>query len=1088
MFVVPAGFHPNAIFVGMKKEMTELHDRVFKAKKRADRVAAVLICGVPGSGKSHLAREYVHRYRKEFPGGIFWIDAKSRQTLEKCYLEVAQAAALTEGQEFTSSALNDSDVLVDQVRRWFEKREEWLLVFDGLSFDDDREITSFKRCLPFSKRSSIIYTSVDRTLARKQRLFEPYCLTVRQLKVDEGRQLLFHNLGIKKPSAEQTKKATEIVEYYQGLPLAIHAISRRLSATGKPLEKHRISSHIDRRLAEPFLEIMHDLHDRQQFAALNLINLLAFFGHHVPVGMITWGRSALDAFQVDITTSPRPGEHGDMDTTLGILIQYGLIERVSDPYPTDSESTVSFNGSSPKLTAENGAVESFGSFAGESQVSSVVYQSTVDMIKIHSVVQGFCRDELKIMDRGSKETGQSQDAGYYTSWLVVATNVLCKSWETARCKMDQYSGPSSFANDIREYETHAQRIMAHFKKTGKQPAVVREARKLLRQAIINIKAEIGRLSPSASHESQVYGRSIFDRSGSSSSGPSSSFEDNEHSRSPMSEDDEDKTQPIESPTEAPVIEQRNHMRLRPFDPHMHRQGTNSRDESTDSEQRGTASYRPSPNPSLINQSTETPVNGAQDDDVETDGSGWQPVENKKKKSKGRNQSPETPSGKQNEKTSGKRGPFKRWRELDPFRRSSALTEVSSVRGEGSISSPSDKGYKSSKGGAKDVRTILAPYAKSPSGERQTKADQENQLTWAAIAARLPTRSRTSSTTSSGAHPARPSSLPIELTQEQRTLGTRSSQSSSVGPSSLSVEVPVQQMSSGSRSDPALGLGPPPGPGHTQSAPGSRYHSRHGTTMPVSVQGTESLYDAAPRPSTVTSGRRLLGIPQQALLSPRPPSRQDGAAAGHPSAILPGTSPPAGYSSEPLPAAMSRDASRQSAESAFTEPMHATSRPVPIPVPRYPPSYGYAGPERGMPRRANSSGSGLDPAQQWGHEMDVDQARQRVEDWTQRHEQSPGESPVVYYPQHGQQPPRPPTPRPSPQGMMPPPLPPPRRRRVMMPEPDEFVAAYPPDPVARQTLPRPRPRSRAGSAPSRPGNLQVDDGDRLGLGSEPPYPV
>jgi hypothetical protein len=79
---------------------------------------------------------------------------------------------------------------------------------------------------------------------------------------------------------------------------------------------------------------MHDLRAHEHFEAMNLINLLAFFGHHVPVGMITWGKSALEGAQnLPILTSSRPGEPGDLDTTLGVLIQYGLIERISDRYP-----------------------------------------------------------------------------------------------------------------------------------------------------------------------------------------------------------------------------------------------------------------------------------------------------------------------------------------------------------------------------------------------------------------------------------------------------------------------------------------------------------------------------------------------------------------------------------------------------------------------------------------------------------------------------------------------------------------------------------------------------------------------------------
>lgn len=47
LFVAPPGFHPNAIFFGMEKELEELHRRLFKAKARAERTMAVLIAGVP---------------------------------------------------------------------------------------------------------------------------------------------------------------------------------------------------------------------------------------------------------------------------------------------------------------------------------------------------------------------------------------------------------------------------------------------------------------------------------------------------------------------------------------------------------------------------------------------------------------------------------------------------------------------------------------------------------------------------------------------------------------------------------------------------------------------------------------------------------------------------------------------------------------------------------------------------------------------------------------------------------------------------------------------------------------------------------
>src|SRR4029077_8874365 len=142
----------------------------------------------------------------------------------------------------------------------------------------------------------------------------------------------FKDLGIKKPTPEQLQKAIDLVQHYQCLPLAIHAISHRLSATAKPIEKYHINSHLtDKKLREPFLGIMHDLYRREHFAALNLINLASFFSHHIPLGMIQLGRSALSEWNVNILSSVS-GEREDLDTTLGVLIRYGLIDRAAAPY------------------------------------------------------------------------------------------------------------------------------------------------------------------------------------------------------------------------------------------------------------------------------------------------------------------------------------------------------------------------------------------------------------------------------------------------------------------------------------------------------------------------------------------------------------------------------------------------------------------------------------------------------------------------------------------------------------------------------------------------------------------------------------
>ncbi|PYH45433.1 LipA and NB-ARC domain protein [Aspergillus saccharolyticus JOP 1030-1] len=573
LFVVPPGFHPNATFVGMKKQLEVLHARLFKAKKRAERLTAVLICGGPGTGKSHLARQYVCTHRDIYPGGIFWVDAKSLESTYKCFWDIAQAAALIDGEEFRYPDSNPSRRYVDSLRTWLQNREGWLLVFDGISFAHEHDINNFRQFLPFNKNCSIIYTSIDKTLKRKQRLYEPYCLQLKPLGTEDACKLLFEDLGIRKPSSAQIKKATELVTYYECLPLAIHAISHRLSSMSKPIEKYHIDSRIDGKLAEPFLSIMHDLYRLEQWPALNLVNLISFFSHHIPVGLLNLGLPALKALNTEVSTPSRSGDQGDLDTTIGILIQHGLIERVSDSYPLHPSAL------SPQAERDNvldqrfvvpDLSESQTESSQEAFFSSALQNAgTIDVIKIHSVVQGFCRDELKIMDEEQRKKAPNDSAtNHYDSWLLVACNVLYGSYEYARKDKKNFG----LVADYREFETHVSRVLENFTRSkrgsARETPTVRKAKEQMRAIKRDISRMIDQLSPGSGPIS--HHRSVFDRSSSSSSSvPESAAEE-----LPAWLEPDIVSPQLESPLEASPQEvaplRHPRFNLKPFLPHIFR--------------------------------------------------------------------------------------------------------------------------------------------------------------------------------------------------------------------------------------------------------------------------------------------------------------------------------------------------------------------------------------------------------------------------------------------------------------------------------------------------------------------------------------
>lgn len=733
-FVMPPGFHPNAVFVGMQKELEVLHNRLFKAKARKERTTAVLIAGVTGSGKTHLARQYLFTQRECYPGGIFWIDARSRESSYKCFWEIAQAATLIDRKEAEDPEYEQSQSYVNAVRNWLQSRQEWLLIFDGVTFDHDRDITEFKAFLPWNKRCSIIYTSIDATLRKKQRLFEPYCLSMPRLSVEDGCKLLFKELGTKKPTPEQVSRATEVVLYYECLPLAIHAVGHRLKATGTPIEKYRVKYQVtDKKLAEPFLGIMNDLYRLNQRPALHLINLLSFLGHNIPVGLINLGRGAMAAENADILTSAQTGQIPDLDTTLGTLIHHGLIERTSDATQLSFSST-SAQHSSDEMNVDAtptpclpGLTESITEGSQEGFFSIYRGNSAVDVIKMHNVVQQFCRDELRIKDEECKGTLSGQNPGFYDSWLIVAIRFLCKSYEAANEKMTHYHD-CGLVRDYREYETHASRLVELFPKKpgpGGYPPVLREAREHLRQLMKGISGEIDRMSPSSSQQTARNQKSVFDRSSSSSSSVPDSTDEGLSRESTWNFTDMARAESPEQITAPPRF------KLDLFPPHIFRQADYDSEDGYETDGEGKEAPRVSPDLSSMSQATEKPKLSPESASPPTasDDQNWQVVE--------RHHRMRPPKDIPSEKRSKSR--HFRGAKLDI-----PQVKVSTVHGRGSSSrTPTDEGCSSSISGSAAEKALAAVRRSSnsqlaavgPEPPKLVPEKKENVPTYASVAAR-----------------------------------------------------------------------------------------------------------------------------------------------------------------------------------------------------------------------------------------------------------------------------------------------------------------------------------------------------------------
>ena len=486
--VAPLGFRENDLFLGFDLELHQI-DTKLSTKRRASGASTVLIWGPPGSGKSHLAREYLWKHRPQYTGGTFWIDAKSEQSCLRSFWDLGQARSVIDKIHFSDADEDQDTHFVDSVRGWFESRDNWLLVFDGIAFDSDADLEDFVKYLPNATDqtgNSIIFTSHDKTLAKRQRLLNPAALKVRPLTVEDARTLLFSSLDInpKAPSSSQIEKANELVKHYGCLPLAVHAAAHALIAQGKSLDRYAPGPS-SKKLAEPYLEIIRALHDNNRTEAINLMRLLMFFNHSVPVALLTLGKRTLLEQNLEIRSVDREGSSKlDLDNTIAILIRYGLIERTLERYrfdtslsPGESFTTINDTDQSANLqlvrfnvqdqadekkwlngdhspTASDGdstkqSLDRPGSSLASSSARSV--SISIDILRVHTVIQQVLRDEMRL----NSSTKQA-----YWTWLALASKLLCASYAQAHDRIRT----EGLIRDYREYDIQAARIWSHFPK------------------------------------------------------------------------------------------------------------------------------------------------------------------------------------------------------------------------------------------------------------------------------------------------------------------------------------------------------------------------------------------------------------------------------------------------------------------------------------------------------------------------------------------------------------------------------------------------------------------------------------------------
>ncbi|KAI1175275.1 hypothetical protein F4777DRAFT_335580 [Nemania sp. FL0916] len=505
MFVKPSVFRPNAYFKGREKELKLLHKMLMDRKTRSVGTSSVLIQSMPGGGKTHLARQYVFQHRYDYPGGVFWIRAKSLQELEYGYYDIAKVAGLNEVAITNQGQEKNTRAVVRAVQAWLSSISNWLLVLDGIHFDFE----GLENFIPFAKNTSIIYTSTERTTGEEYQFDNPQVMALDSMSKREAQELLFEEMGKRKPyTQDDLQRAEELVELMDRLPLMIHVAALQLKATREPLARYLRSYKSRPKVGNlpAYLAVREQLEHRGAVAALNLMSLLAFFGTHIPVEMVALGTKALDK-RTPIKSKGPESRKGSLNLTFGTLIAFALIER--------------------NETREASAAST------RSTRSVDMAQDNLDILRIHGIVQAFFVDIL------------NQD-NVVDFWLERAICVFCAAFDASIHRVDK-DPQTGIPEDYRRLLIHGQRLLSHLDRFEKHYPHLKPARDDLESRLDSIQNRIDqltkRMNDATSQGSADVIVSVFERTNSLSESETSPSSHSLYDYSP-----DEGTETIESPS------------------------------------------------------------------------------------------------------------------------------------------------------------------------------------------------------------------------------------------------------------------------------------------------------------------------------------------------------------------------------------------------------------------------------------------------------------------------------------------------------------------------------------------------------------
>ncbi|KAJ6258603.1 hypothetical protein Dda_6650 [Drechslerella dactyloides] len=197
----------------------------------------VALCGMAGSGKTHIAVEYAHKYSKDFPvAKVLWVNARTVEQFERSYRVILEDLRIA----------NKGGNVLKSVQRHLNQdaNGNWLMVLDGV--DDEASLailsasgdkikdaegkSSLLDYVPQSMSGRVLFTSRVMSLASSLlHQKSEYLIEIPALTDDDTALLLYGNI----PNDTAKKQiAVELGRALAKSPLAINMAAAYIRAQG----------------------------------------------------------------------------------------------------------------------------------------------------------------------------------------------------------------------------------------------------------------------------------------------------------------------------------------------------------------------------------------------------------------------------------------------------------------------------------------------------------------------------------------------------------------------------------------------------------------------------------------------------------------------------------------------------------------------------------------------------------------------------------------------------------------------------------------------------------------------------------------